>query len=366
LEGIEVRNGSVCGIHWFSKSVVVEHVRIARCQVHDIANGSAVLFKSWSNGRFDNVVIENNMFWACPGGSGDWGVLEINRSGIEIVVRHNTVLTDGCNEAFRYLGAFSWTVFENNIVYLQTQSKYVIWQGGPDVVNADGNVFYLGTTGEVAPQYSTWTQWQAAGKDPNGLNTDPLLENITPGFEDLHLKANSPAIDLIQLSGVNVDVEGDPRPIGIKYDSGADEVPKPEIEVELGTVSITDGGSVSVGSVPAAGAPYTFTIRNIGTMALQLTSTPVVALVPGANCGPGTAVQTHPQINVPPLGSTTFTVFIEPVATGAVTLNVSIDNNDNNENPFDFTITGSAYINVPAQANPAPGSSFGGPVNGPF
>jgi hypothetical protein len=171
---------------------------------------------------------------------------------------------------------------------------------------------------------------------------------------------------MIQFSGVNIDADGDPRPIGIVYDSGADEVPKPEIEVEYGAVNITDGGSVNVGAGVSGGSVFTFTVRNVGTTILQLTGTPPVVLVPGANCGPGTAVQTQPAIAVTTTAAVTFTVFVEPLATGPFSLQVSIDNNDNNENPFDFTITGSAYINVPAQANPAPGSSFAGPVNGPF
>ncbi len=368
VDGLEIRNGQNSGINWFVDSGNVQQIRISRCRIHSIANGSAVLLRTfWTEPRFHNVTIENNMFWGCPGGSGDWGVLEINRSGMEIVVRHNTVLTAGCHDAFRYVGPSSpWTVFENNVVYLQGQSEYVIWQGGPDVVNVDGNVFYLGATGKVSPQQPTWAQWQASGKDPNGLNTDPLLENITPGFEDLHLKPNSPAIDLIQFSGVNIDADGDPRPIGIVYDSGADEVPKPEIEVEYGAVNITDGGSVNVGAGVAGGSVFTFTVRNVGTTILQLTGTPPVVLVPGANCGPGTAVQTQPPIAVTTTAAATFSVFVEPLATGPFSLQVSIDNNDNNESPFDFTITGSAYINVPAQANPAPGSSLAGPVNGPF
>ncbi len=231
---------------------------------------------------------------------------------------------------------------------------------------ADHNVVYLGGTAQTGLGNGSWAEWQLAGYDANGVNADPLLVNVTPGFEDLRLQVGSPARDLIPTSTLTQDAFGNPRPMGLRYDAGAHEYPEPEIEVSLGSTGITSGGAIHLGNVYTVGEGRAFTIHNPHPADLLLTGTPAVALIPGANCDIATGVATQPGLVViPGAGSTTFTLWIDPATTGPFGLHVSIDNNDADESPFTFTLTGTGVINAPAQANPAPGSSFSGAAS-PF
>src|SRR5690606_1558942 len=142
---------------------------------------------------------------------GDPGVLADSSTGVEWIIRHNTVVQISSDAAFQHVGSqIPWSVFENNIIYIA--DNYAI-QTSILPINVDGNVMWLTGTAMIAPnQLYTWAQWQASGRDLNGLNADPLLMNTTPGFEDLRLQPGSPARDFLQVGSVQEDVFGNPRP----------------------------------------------------------------------------------------------------------------------------------------------------------
>jgi len=118
------------------------------------------------------------------------------------------------------------------------------------------------------------------------------------------------------------------------------DAPPPEISVFGNGVSIFDGdttpspsdhtdfGNIVQGQ---AGVFRTFTVRNDGGSALALGS---VALPPGFTL----AESLSPSIGVG--GSDTFTVRLDATIIGVKSGQVSFSNNDNNENPFNFSITG--------------------------
>jgi hypothetical protein len=151
-------------------------------------------------------------------------------------------------------------------------------------------------------------------------------------------------------------------------DIGADEAESPsDIEVFMGTTPIVSGGTLSLGNVTLAGIQRVFTISNLGTGDLTLSGTPPVQLMPGANLDASTDVQAQPGVTVvAPSGSTGFTLFIDPTATLAFNLTVTIVNNDPDEAPFTFNIVGTGFHNDPADATAPAGSMFIGPLNGPF
>jgi hypothetical protein len=122
----------------------------------------------------------------------------------------------------------------------------------------------------------------------------------------------------------------------------------PEIDVLGKSISIADGDTTPTGSDDTdfgsintgATVDHTFTIKNIGNASttLNLTGIPVVAISGNA---------AFSVISQPSLGSSisggnslTFTVRFAPIANGTVTANISIANNDSNENPYNFTIQG--------------------------
>jgi len=110
-------------------------------------------------------------------------------------------------------------------------------------------------------------------------------------------------------------------------------VPTPEIQVLNGTVDIADGmttidfGNTIVGNT----LTETFTIQNIGTAALNLSN---LELPDGFSL-----VGTLPT-SVAANASTTITVALNTNTPGTYSGSLILSNNDSNESPFDFAITG--------------------------
>ncbi|WP_339633974.1 choice-of-anchor D domain-containing protein, partial [Bizionia echini] len=137
---------------------------------------------------------------------------------------------------------------------------------------------------------------------------------------------------------------------GVAFDQitiqGNLDTPQPEINITGSGTSIPDGdivasatddtdfGSVSAGST----LDHTFTIHNIGTATLNLTGgTPLVDISGDA----AFTILTQPGGSTIAAGnSRTFVVRFAPTASGTVTANISIDNNDSNENPYNFRVQG--------------------------
>ena len=123
--------------------------------------------------------------------------------------------------------------------------------------------------------------------------------------------------------------------------------PQPEINITGLAISITDGdilptptddsefGSVGAGST----VDHTFTIQNTGTATLNLTGgSPLVDISGNA----AFTILTQPSGSTIAAGSSrTFVVRFAPTIGGTVTANISIDNNDSNENPYNFRVQGS-------------------------
>ncbi len=116
----------------------------------------------------------------------------------------------------------------------------------------------------------------------------------------------------------------------------------PEIDVQgPGPVAIADGsGTANYGTGLPVGTAVdrTFTIRNLGTAALNLFGTPVIDGVNAADfqsLGYGSA-------SVAPGGSTTLTVRFTPSRSGARNAAIHLINSDSNENPYDIKLTGTA------------------------
>ncbi|MGY0392709.1 LamG-like jellyroll fold domain-containing protein [Bizionia sp. KMM 8389] len=128
--------------------------------------------------------------------------------------------------------------------------------------------------------------------------------------------------------------------------------PQPEINVTGSGVSITsndttpntiddtDFGSINGGS----NLDHTFTIHNDGTSTLNLTGgSPLVDISGNA----AFSVVTQPSSNsIAPGGSLEFVVRFSPTVSGIVTANLSINNDDSNENPYTFRVQGTGVIDI--------------------
>ncbi|RIA10063.1 PQQ-dependent dehydrogenase (s-GDH family) [Flavobacteriaceae bacterium MAR_2010_72] len=133
--------------------------------------------------------------------------------------------------------------------------------------------------------------------------------------------------------------------------------PQPEINVTGLGNTIADGDTTpsaaddtSFGSVPVGSLTnHFFTISNVGNASTNL----IVS-----NNGSGIAVSGgsgYFSVNSEPVqnsiitggNSLTFSIDFNPLTVGTHTANISIDNNDSNENPYNFTISGTAFIPKP-------------------
>lgn len=123
--------------------------------------------------------------------------------------------------------------------------------------------------------------------------------------------------------------------------------PAPEIDVRGNSVSIIDGDTTpsladhtDFGFVAINGSTLTrtFTVVNEGSLNVTLGGTPKV-VIGGTNAADFTVV-VQPGGTIAPSNSTTFQITFDPSAGGTRTATVSIDNNDANENPYNFSIQG--------------------------
>ncbi|UCC41208.1 MAG: choice-of-anchor D domain-containing protein, partial [Candidatus Aminicenantes bacterium] len=125
------------------------------------------------------------------------------------------------------------------------------------------------------------------------------------------------------------------------YEVFAAKLGESEINVKYDDTDIPDGSSYdfdlhNVGT----DTDITFTIENTGNVDLTLT-TPIA--IGGADAG-DFSVQQQPTSPVAAGGSTTFVIRYSPTSGGAKTANLSIANNDNDENPYDMTLNGDAQV----------------------
>ena len=96
----------------------------------------------------------------------------------------------------------------------------------------------------------------------------------------------------------------------------------------------TDFGSTNIGS----NFSRTFTVRNLGGLALTLTGNPPVVLS-GADAAQF-QITTQPSTPIAPANVSAFTLRYTPTVAGTHTAVVSIANNDADENPMTFSVKG--------------------------
>ena len=130
-------------------------------------------------------------------------------------------------------------------------------------------------------------------------------------------------------------------PDGLLANVSSGSATAPEIAVTESAANVADGGSLSFGTT-AFGTPVTktFTVANSGTANLTLSNLTVPSgFSIAANFGTTT---------VTPSNSTTFQITMSAAAAGSPSGTLSFDNNDSDEAPYNFTISGT--VNPP----PAP------------
>jgi predicted outer membrane repeat protein len=177
----------------------------------------------------------------------------------------------------------------------------------------------------------------------------PLQDNGGP-TQTHALLAGSPALDAANpASCLATDQRGvsRPQPAAGRCDIGAYEGQYPEIEVRVGpTVIPANTGSFDFGAT-VEGTPLdvTFTVHNTGDSDLVLT--PPITLPAGFSL-----VSTFATTTVPPGSATTFVVRLEATTAGTFSGQLSFGNNDGDENPYNFLISGTVSAAPTATSTP--------------
>ncbi len=264
----------------------------------------------------------------------------------------------------------------NNIFI--TDNNKILVSGSPStsVAKFEGNCYWAsGGTFSVAG-YSTLAAWRTAksqevkGGSDVGFKADPLVGDAGNGgtIGDTSLLSNLTAYKLTDSSpcintGIDIaadysistgtqDFYGNTIPVDSAFDVGAHDraapaATAPEMNVKGNSQNITDGDTspsvndhTDFGSISVSGGAVsrTFTVENSGDAELILSGTPKVA-VSGTGAGAFTVI-VEPSSPVAVSGSTTFTVSFDPSAAQVYNAVLSIDNNDSDENPYNFSIRG--------------------------
>jgi len=118
------------------------------------------------------------------------------------------------------------------------------------------------------------------------------------------------------------------------------------------TPSITDDSDFGGFLVASGSAVHTFTIENSGTADLNLTDTPKVQ-ISGIHAGDFTVTSQPSSPVLSGGGTTTFEITFDPTAIGLRSAEVSIANDDSDENPYNFTIQGTGLDDTFSDVDPS-------------
>ncbi|MGE0614099.1 MAG: PA14 domain-containing protein [Bacteriovoracia bacterium] len=135
----------------------------------------------------------------------------------------------------------------------------------------------------------------------------------------------------------------------------------PEVTVTLNGVNITDGQSAAIdfGSVAqnASGPTRVFQVKNDGNATLTLGTVNVPA---------GYALTEALSTSLAPGASDTFSVRLNTGAAGSFSGSVSFTNNDANESPFNFSVTGMVTSTPPPPPPPSGNAPIGCSIQAPY
>ncbi len=139
-------------------------------------------------------------------------------------------------------------------------------------------------------------------------------------------------------------------------DFSLSDSPDMNVKNNATSASVSNGGTDAIGGVMTVGQNFTWDIENLGGVNLNLTGTPLVAVNPVSNVN--VSVTTNPTSPIAAAGTSSFVVNVAPQAAGAFSFTVSIANNDPDENPYTFTVTGTGVANTPPSVTIPTGSNW--------
>ncbi|MCB9931904.1 MAG: tandem-95 repeat protein [Planctomycetes bacterium] len=181
-------------------------------------------------------------------------------------------------------------------------------------------------------------------------NNNPALFSVQPAVSGAGTLTFTPNTNVAGTANISITLQDN----GGTANGGVDTSAPQNFNITITTAGeinlfrltgnpIADGANDSVGGALGVLTPYsfTYTIENLGNGVLNLNASPDPVLLNGAsNCE---AYVTHQAVSpIAAAGSTTFVVWLKPLAAGPFSIDVLIPNTDADENPYDITIQGTA------------------------
>ena len=236
---------------------------------------------------------------------------------------------------------------------IQRPASTSIADGGTDVIGANPigtiNLTYTvdnsAGTDQLTISNVTATNLTNASGFSSSISTPINIAAGDTGTFDVSFSTSSIGAFSLDMDVTNTDSDEGNYDITI---SGTAYI-EPEIAVSYNGINISDGDSTpstadgtDFGQDLINYLPYspehTFTITNSGAGTLILTNTPRVDLT-----GTDFILVTDAPTSIAPGAEATFVVRFAATSVGARNGTIYIDNNDTNENPFNFSITGTGY-----------------------
>ena len=201
---------------------------------------------------------------------------------------------------------------------------------------------------------------EITGTDRNQFNVvQPEINTIFPNSSTVFSIAFSPESSGEKSANIripNTDIGKNPFVFQVKGIGTTN--PIPDINIKKDTTDITnksgqyDFGEVQIGF---ASSPVIFTIENIGSADLSLMGDPFIQVL---GSGSDDFKINQPGITSISVGNkSAFSIVFEPKSQGLKTVNISIRNNDTDEDPYEYKVIGTGTVNPVPDINVRHGSA---------
>nr|WP_321222405.1 choice-of-anchor D domain-containing protein [uncultured Psychroserpens sp.] len=245
-----------------------------------------------------------------------------------------------------------------NVVFGSQTNTFTIENTGTANLTLGGASPYITIGGLHAGDFTVTTPFPSNTIAPGNSTTFNIIFN-----------PSAAGLRTANVTIINNDADENPYNFNIQ---GNGFTPFPEINIQGNSNTIVDGDTTpdfsddtDFGTVDIAGGVNlnTFTIMNGGSADLNLTGGAPYVTIGGANAGDFT-LTTAPTTPIASGNNTTFTISFDPSAVGLRTANITIANNDANENPYNFNIQGTGFIPPPCGTSVLHASGFESGLDG--
>lgn len=211
-----------------------------------------------------------------------------------------------------------------------TENIFTINNSGAGILTLSGSPI-VEVSGTHAADFTVTSQPPSSSVASGASSTFTL--NFNPSALGTRTATISIANDDSDENPYNFDVEGTGATLPEMSVSGNG------VEISDGDISPSGSDHTDFGVVTVGSLAREFTVTNSGSTILNLDGSPTVLLTGDAEF----SVSIQPATTVSSGGGTaTFTILFSPVSAGAFTATVSIDNDDSDEDPYNFSISGSS------------------------